>query len=334
MSKQYLNYIGSKHTLLPFLDEVLQDLGIEDSEIRFGDLCAGAGSVSNFVNNKYKNTCIASNDIEYYSYVINYASLNTNYSSFIEEIIVSLNSLDGIRGLISKNYTENRMFFSKENGLKIDAMRERIEVLYTAKKITYEEYMFLLASLISSADKVANVACVYGAYLKKIKTSAAKDIILLPIHTKTDNAEKKHIVSQRDILTFDSDDKFDIVYIDPPYNNRQYGANYFPLNYIAHYDETIELRGKTGIFDYFKSSFCQKAKVKKSFEDLVKNLNSTYILISYNDEGLVPIDDLIDILGEYGTVKVYEKEYKRFKSQKSKKNATVTEYILSLNKVE
>ena len=111
--------------------------------------------------------------------------------------------------------------------------------------------------MIESADKVANTASVYGAFLKKLKKSAQKEMILEPaIYEENDN---EHLVFQNDANEVIKQIEGDILYLDPPYNQRQYGANYHLLNTIAEYKK-FEPKGKTGLRNYFKSSYCKKKK--------------------------------------------------------------------------
>ena len=332
-----LNYIGSKKSLLNFIEAVLNCNKISKKKQTFGDLFAGTGIVGQYFFDKYKYK-IVSNDLEKYSYIINTAFLKCNYTKPLGIYIKKLNLLEGIEGLVYKTYSpgcpqENRMFWTKENAKKIDAIREEIEIYKTNGKIDDDQYNFLLASLITSADKVANIASVYGAFLKKFKPSALKEFELKPVHIL--NCRKK--LAQNKILNDDIKnvtERCDIIYLDPPYNNRQYGANYFPLNFIAQYDENIEIRGKTGLFDYNKSKYCVKKEVKQEFKNLLEILmpNTKYLLLSYNNEGLMNHAEISEILLKYGNVKLYKHKYKKFKSNKSNPDDSVIEYIFFLEK--
>lgn len=312
-----LNYIGSKRTLCNEILSIIESY--KDSNIiSFGDLCAGTGIIS--YNSNFNITI--SNDIEYYSAVINRALLQCSYSDKLQKIIDDMNILEGVEGLVYKNYTEvsDRLFFSLENAKKIDAMRQYIDEL----SISFNEKFFLLASLLISSDKVANTASVYGAFLKKMKKSALKEIILKPIHTGKKRTSK---IYNRDLLEIK--ESIDFIYIDPPYNSRQYGANYFVLNYIAKYED-IELRGKTGLFDYNKSDFCSKSKIKQYINNILSTLKYKYLFMSYNSEGLLSKQEINDIMKKYGDVFVHSINYKRFKSNKNTDNKSVVEYLFVL----
>ena len=153
------------------------------------------------------------------------------------------------------------MYFTDENAMKCDAIRKKIELWREEKKITDNEYYFLLTSLLESIDKVANTASVYGAFLKKFKKSALKPIALVPADFYINDHD--HDVYNKDILEVAKITSHDVVYLDPPYNERQYSANYHMLETIAKYDNPI-IRGKTWMRDYSqqKSDYCKKNRSK------------------------------------------------------------------------
>lgn len=321
---EHLNYIGSKKTLFKTIFYIIQQQIPNYENLSFSDLFAGSGIMSYNINN-YVNKVI-SNDLEYYSYIILYAILKSNYSSKLKKIINELNNLKPIEGLIYNNYAKERMFFTQENAQKADAIRKEIETLKTNENINKKEYMFLLSSLIISLDKYANTSSVYGAYLKQYKTSALKQLSIKPIHKiKHQKNENKVYNKKAEELT---NLEHNIVYLDPPYNHRQYASNYSPLNYISHYDNNIELTGKTGLIkDYNKSDFSSKTKVKDTFKNLIENLNCSYILLSYNNEGIMKFDFIKEVLMNKGKVILYKIKYNKFKSNSNVKNKQVIEYV-------
>lgn len=177
-----MNYIGSKFKLSDFIFESIKERVSKPlNECVFCDLFAGTGAVGKAFKRKVRK--VIANDREFYSFVLNqnYIANHTPIQN-LDALVANLNNLQGIKGKIYENYSlggtqgkaHQRLYFSDENALKIDAIRQEIERLKKTNSINSNEYYFLLASLLEAADKVANVACVYGAFLKNLKKSALK----------------------------------------------------------------------------------------------------------------------------------------------------------------
>lgn len=312
-----MNYIGSKYSLLNFLEQTIEEVtGFKNADNHiFVDLFAGTGIVGSRYKEKGYN--VISNDIQYYSYVLNKHLIeNTNFLHC--NLVTKLNNLELVDGFIYKNYCfgsgSNRKYFTDINGKKCDAIRIKLENLYKTKKINEQNYFYYLASLISSIDKYANTASVYGAFLKDIKKSAQRNfqLELLPIISgksgKVYNEDANELIKKI---------SGDILYLDPPYNTRQYASNYHILETIAKYDNPTIYR-ITGLRkdDNKKSKFCSKKMVTIVFEDLIKNAKFKYIFLSYNNEGLMSLDTIKEIMKKYGEYKCFTKDYRRFKADK------------------
>ena len=330
-----LNYIGSKKSLLSFLDyvisKVIKRLDKPSQDISFFDGFAGTGIVSKYFNRKYNFKTFA-NDLEYYSYIISYSNLKVCYLDKLEQIINDLNKIVKTNNenykLITENYSisgkEKRMFWTKQNANKADAIIERINNI----DINPDEKIFLIASLITSLDKVANTASVYEAYLKQFKKSASVLFELKPVHSDRNINQEQNNVYNNDINSNILDNEYDIVYLDPPYNERQYGSNYNALNYVAKYDSSLEIYGKAGLIkNYNKSKFCSKLSAEQEFNNIIQKIKSKYIMISYNNEGIINQDAFIEILKKKGRVTLYKKVYKKFKSSNTQEDETVYEYL-------
>lgn len=332
-----MNYIGSKFKLLPFLREgiefTLQEIKAKPfKDSTFCDLFAGTAVVGKLFKSKVKQ--IISNDKEYYSFVLaqNYIGNHTPLTR-AKELLYILNDETQTplqKGKIYTHYAlgsgSGRQYFSDENAQKIDVMRLKIEQWKQAKYINKQEYFFLLASLLESADKVANTASVYGAFLKHLKKSATKPLVLVPANFECN--ENAHIVYNEDSNKLIQKIKGDILYLDPPYNAREYATNYHLLNTIALYDDFTP-KGKTGLREYEKSNWCKKAKVADELENLIKNANFSTIFLSYNDEGLLSLEQIQDILSKYGKYSFKTQIYQRFKadSKRIQKQNFTTEYL-------
>ncbi len=331
-----MNYIGSKHKLSDFIKQsVYSVVGENLSEKVFCDLFAGTGIVGRNFKSKVKQ--VISNDIEYYSFVLNRNYIENHTPFEYEYLIYELNKINGVKGFVFEEYSEKgkaeRQYFSENNGKKIDAVRQKIESWKKEKQITDNQYYFLLASLLESADKIANTASVYGAFLKQIKKSAQKEMTIEPaIFAINDNEHKVFNTDSNELIKRISGD---ILYLDPPYNSRQYGANYHILNTIAKYDSFMP-KGKTGLRSYEKSKFCSKNSVAKSFEELIKNAQFNFTFLSYNNEGLMNETEIKSIMSKYGKYDLVTTKYQRFKADKEEnrnhKSNSTTEYLHVLEK--
>ena len=181
-----MNYIGSKYSLLDFLETTIADVtGYHNGDnYIFADLFSGTGIVGQTY--KAKGCSVISNDIQYYSYVLSKHYIE-NTPELNSELLSYFNNLEPVEGFIYNNYCEGsgsgRNYFTNYNGKKCDAIRIELECLKDNNKIDSHTYYYYLASLINSIDKYANTASVYGAFLKKIKKSAQKDfkLELLPV---------------------------------------------------------------------------------------------------------------------------------------------------------
>lgn len=334
-----MNYIGSKLSLLEFLEKSIEKIVDKDSRV-FCDLFAGTGAVGTYFKRKgYK---IIANDIQYYSFVLNKQYIGNHKPLKFEKLLEVipelkkteiperknivcdyLSNIKGEKGFIYKNYclggTKDkefeRQYFSDENGMKCDAIRIKIEEWKNNKLITDNEYYFLLTTLLETIDKRANTASVYGAFLKQLKKTAQIPFVLKPAELIIN--EQDHEVFNEDINKLVGKISGDILYLDPPYNQRQYATNYHLLETIAKYDNP-KIHGKTGLREYEdqKSSYCSRNQVKKSFAELISNAKQKYIFLSYNNEGLMTLDDIKEIMSSRGKYGYFTQEYNRFKADK------------------
>lgn len=349
-----MNYIGSKKTLLPFLEKSIYEV-TQNRDFVLMDLFAGTGAVGqHFKKNGHP---VIANDLQYYSYVLNKNYIENSQTLLFQHLLEEipelksleqserankvceyLHQIEGSEGFIYQNYClggtrgeeYERQYFSDSNGKKVDALRQKIEVWKENKFIDESEYYFLLASLIEGIDKVANTASVYGAFLKHLKKSAQKEFIMTPANFVM--SKQKHQVFNYSIEKVIQEVKGGVLYLDPPYNHRQYAPNYHLLETIARYDSP-KLKGKTGLREYTQqiSKFAQKKGVLEAFKYIIKHAQARYIFLSYNNEGLLGLEDIEEIMSSRGKYGVFSQEYARFKADKdinrTHKADSVNEYL-------
>lgn len=350
-----MKFIGNKFRLLNFIESVTRDNNINHGV--FMDIFAGTANVGkHFKKLGFK---IISTDILDFSYVFQRAYIKVSeYPKFenlelpdiklpkeslfdfkkektekeqrverLKKAIFFLNNLKGEKGFIYNNYceggTENqkykRRFFSDSNAMQIDAIRNCIQKWKDNGEISEDEFYILLAELIDRSDYVANNSGTYGAYLKIWRSMALKPLILnMPTIIESD---KKHEVFKIDANELVKIRSCDIAYIDPPYNARQYAANYHVLETIACWDNP-KIYGKTGMRPHKDkdSTYSLKSSAPKVFGELINNLQCKHILMSYNNEGIIPQKNIIGILKNKGVFRLYEKKYRRFRSESDHKN--------------
>ncbi|MBT3261005.1 DNA adenine methylase [bacterium] len=347
-----MNYIGSKRSLLNFLDKSIHKI-IDPAKCQvFADLFAGTGVVGTHF--KKKGYRLISNDIQYYSYILNRHYLGNNDELKFNNLILKmpelrhvnikdrrqylcdyLTSIKGRPGFIYENYcaggTKNksvqRLYYSDENGLKCDALRQLIESWKKQNHINDNEYYYLLACLIDSVDAYANTASVYSAFLKSLKPTAQRSLKIKALPLIKSNL--MHDVYNQNIDDLISNIKCDILYLDPPYNRRQYATNYHVLETIAKYDNPI-LTGKTGLREYEaqKSLYCLKKKVKNALKNLIVQANSKYIFLSYNNEGVLRPGEIKTILSKKGKYGCFTQKYSRFKADKDHNRSYVADQTI------
>jgi adenine-specific DNA-methyltransferase len=196
------------------------------------------------------------------------------------------------------------------------------------------EFYYLLATLIEAVPFVSNIAGTYGSYLKHWDKRAHKKLMMERIEiidnkktNKCFNADSNELINNIE---------GDILYIDPPYNARQYLPNYHLLETISRYDNPT-LKGKTGLrpYDEAKSKYCALAKVLCEFRELIKNAKFKNIIVSYSSEGLMTENEIESVLKEYGiesTYKLYRMPYRRYKRTKGHVDHSLEEFLFYIQK--
>jgi len=334
-----MRYIGNKSKLVHWILEVAKKHGLKNDS-RVFDCFAGTASVGlHFKSEGYQ---VITSDIMHYSYVLQKAKIEVSEElpfSFLnirsnptftlnDKIADYFDSVKVVNdGFIYSNYAPGgtcngdhvRMYFSDIVAKKIDTIRLEIERLKSTQVITNLEYFYLLGSLLYTTSFYSNTAGVFGAFHKRWDPRALKPFKLRLLPVTTSNHLNKSFLGDGTELI--KQVETDLVYMDPPYNARQYAPNYHVLETISRYDNPI-IKGVSGMRDYSsqKSDFSVKSKVASAMEKSVNNANAPLVLLSYNDEGLLSGEETLKILSQFGEVQVHTKPYPRYKSKSSKTN--------------
>lgn len=336
-----MRYIGSKKLLLADIERVI-DENIKDAE-SFCDIFSGTVCVGDYFKKRYK---IITNDLLYFSFCIQKALIENNNVPDFKKLGFSpveyfnnlntdkLNDLPQENRFCVNNYSPSgsRMYLSENNALKIDFIRNKINDWRDKCIISESEYYYLIAVLVEAIPFVSNISGTYGAYNKFWDKRSMNDLVLKDIEIFDNKKENRaYNLDGNELVKQISGD---ILYIDPPYNKRQYSSNYHLLETVAKYDNP-NLKGVTGLRENeIKSDYCKKNVVLKTFEDLIKNAKFKHIILSYSSEGIMAVNDIESVLRKYGTdYKLYEIDYRRFKSMgKCKQEGNLKELIFYVRK--
>lgn len=339
-----MRYIGSKVLLLDYIKNVVDELAPDAKSMC--DIFSGTTSVSRHFKENFE---IISNDLLYFSYVLQKATIENNFIPNFEKLKTVLDINDVFSylenekfpdveniGFFYNNFSPNggRMYITDDNAIRIDSSRLFVEDWKEKNLISENEYYYLIACIVEGIPFISNISGTYGAYHKTWDKRANKMFKLFKLDVINNN--KNNVSYNEDGNNLVRRISGDILYIDPPYNERQYLPNYHLLETAALYDYP-EVKGKTGVRPYQnkKSKFCLKKSVLSTFEDLVANSNFRHILLSYNSEGLMTSEQIETIMKNNGikeTFRVFEIPYRRFKSRSTEHNGSVHEYIFYIEK--
>ena len=336
-----MRYIGNKEKILSKIEDILLSHNLQENCTSFCDAFSGTATVGEHFKDRFR---IIANDNLYLSYVISMAKLNTpdgkyqglgfNPFEYFNETKCELN------GFICQNYSPGgkakRMYFTEENAKKIDFIRSQIEKWKQNQNINDNEYYFLIASLLESVSKVANVAGVYGAYLKTWDPRAIKPMQFIPIQTTKHNELENNIVYHQNIEELINKIEGDILYLDPPYTKNQYSVQYHLLETIAKYDNP-EIKGITGTRNTKPqiSAFSRVGEAQIEFENIVSKAKFKYIIVSYSSAGIMSKEYIENVLKRYGKEETYQFQkftYKKYLNHHTQTEGNHYEYLFFIEK--
>lgn len=336
-------YIGSKARLV---EQLADFVGTPvNKQARFVDAFCGTGAVAKVAADLgwpiWLNDNLVSAGIIAGARLISREQVDFKHLGGHAKAITALNSLSPVNGFIWREYSPasmqfigiERRYFTQENAGRIDAIRAKIKEWKDAGNITKTEERLLIAELLSATNRVANIAGTYGCFLSKWTRQSESPLVL---HQNTLRHQKVDVtITNSDVAGLRVLPE-DLVYLDPPYTKRQYASYYHILETISLGDEPL-VEGVAGLRPWKNkaSDYCYKARALKALSSLISNLAANKILLSYSEEGHVPIVDLHKNLQQLGEVKAHVlTEIGRYRPNKvaSATSSSVNEYLIVIEK--
>lgn len=334
-----MRFLGNKDAIVKDIEELLAEKGLISKELTFFDAFVGSGAVADHFKDIYN---IVINDNLNWAVIYSIGKICSSECTFsklgFDPIHYLNNSCDTHEGFMYKNYAptqSNRMYFTAENAARIDFFRWQIEEWKKDNKLSYNEYCFLLACLIESVSSVSNTAGVYGAYLKKWDARALKKIQFLRVPSRNSNhrninnytAKIEDIIEKVDC---------DIIYLDPPYTQNQYGTQYHLLETLVLNDEPSisPITGSRSTAP-MRSDWSKEYKANILFDLVVAKTKAKYIVLSYNNDGFMSKSYIEAVLKRYGNPNTYtcrKISYKKYQNWKSQNNNPHYEYLYFIEK--
>lgn len=334
-----MRFIGNKSSMLDSIYKLLNEKKLLDKKFTFFDCFCGTGSVADYFKEYFE---IIINDNLNWSVLYAKGRLVSKKCSFRKlgfNPFIYLNNTTTIReGFIYNNYSpvnSNRMYFSEFNGGRIDYFRWQIEEWKKQGKISSDEFAFLISSLIESVSKVSNTAGVYGAFLKTWDSRALKNIVMEPVESNN-VVPNKIITFCNKIEDIISNVDCDILYLDPPYTQNQYGTQYHLLETLV-LDDNPEISKVTGSRKTapMRSDWSKDIKAHILLDEVIHNTKAKYIVFSYNNDGFMSKEYIESVLKRYGKPETFTFKkipYKKYQNWKSENKKSHYEYLFFIEK--
>lgn len=334
-----MRYLGSKDSLKEDIIQLLKDKGIYKPGLSFFDAFCGTGAVANSVKNIYN---IIINDFLSSSVVYAKGRLLAGVCKFNKLGFDPFEYLNGntnvIHGFIYNTYSpggSQRMYFTEYNASRIDYFRNQIEQWKIVGLIDETEYIYLLSCLLEAVSKVSNTAGVYGAYLKHWDCRAHLDIQIKPLEGgPLYNSEVVHI--NKRIEEVIDDIECDILYLDPPYTQNQYGTQYHLLETIVLNDSpTVSKVTGSRPITPLRSEWSKDIYAHILFEKVIATTKAKYIVFSYNNDGFMSKDFIETTMKRFGVESSFECReisYKKYNNVKCSGRDGHYEYLFYIEK--
>lgn len=334
-----MRYIGNKESMVEEIDSFIESRVESEESLTLFDAFCGTGAVSDRLKNKFN---LVINDNLKWATVYTAGRLYASSCHFERlgfDPFAFLNQSDEkVQGFIYKNYApteSSRMYFTPENAARIDYFRKQIEEWHKNKLLSEAEYMLLLASLVESVSRVSNTAGVYGAFLKKWDGRALKPIeFIKPAYNACDSLNIKIYNDKTENII--SDVKCDILYLDPPYTQNQYGTQYHLLETLILNDHpsVSKVTGSRPVMP-MRSDWSKEYKAHILLDRIIANTTARYIVMSYNNDGLMSKEYIEAVMKRYGKPETYcckKISYKKYQNWKSQNHKDHFEYLFFVEK--
>lgn len=313
-------YLGAKTRLLQMLTEIVQaEVGTFES---FADLFAGTGVVGHHFN--APEVRIVSADL----LMANVVPLRCFLTSTLSDLTELQARLHTLASLAESSLAQHDNYFSQAYGdrffplrqaRQIGLLREQIATWRLSGQLTDEVEAMLLTSLLYASDRIANTCGHYDAYRLKLDASVHLTLAL-PHFDALANAGNQVLHGDANALIDELD--VDVLYLDPPYNSRQYSDTYHLLENLITWQKPA-LFGKARKMErqHLKSAYCSSVRASSAFAQLIAKARCRHILVSYNNMGkkgdvrsnaCIPDAALREALEARGKVTVYEQPFQHF----------------------
>ena len=298
-----IKYIGSKRALLTQIATAVR-AGLPDGGT-VCDLFSGSARVGHAL--KREGFRVWSNDHNAYAYTLATAYVQADRERWLdkaEAVLAELRTVTPQAGWFTKAFCEDARYFTPENGAVIDAMRERI----AAMALEPELEAIALVSLMEAADRVDSTAGLQMAYMKQWAARALKPLVLRMPDILPGVAGGACKATRRDAVELAPLVEADLVYLDPPYNQHSYLGNYHCWESLILWDrpETYGIANKRIDVRTRKSAFNSKPGIAPALQSVIAGLKAPNLIVSFNDEGYLGRDQLVDMLSGRGEVQVIE----------------------------
>jgi adenine-specific DNA-methyltransferase len=299
-----IKYIGSKRLLVP---HILRGISAFPESRRVLDLFSGTSRVARAL--KATGRFVTANDHLAYAATLARCYVQADATRWLDEakrLIEDLSSLPPQPGYFTRAFCEEARYFQPHNGARIDSIREEI----ARRVLPAELEAIALVALMEAADRVDSTTGVQMAYLKRWAARAFNDLELrMPAILPGPG-----LALQLEALAAASQTDADVAYIDPPYNQHSYMGNYHVWETLVRWDkpQTYGVANKRIQCKGYKSDFNSKRRIHQSLGALLDAVRCKHLLVSFNNEGYVDRDEMVDLLSMKGHVGVVSVDFKRY----------------------